>query len=114
MIDLVKEYFEKQIQLIKLESIVVAANMASSLASSLLLLILGLLILFMFNFAFAFWLGKVLGDIALGFLSVGSLYLIIFIFYIFISKDKLELKIKDQIVKSALSGENNDSQNNKS
>jgi len=114
MIDLVKEYFEKQIQLVKLESIVIAANIASSLASSLLLLVLGLLILFMFNFAFAFWIGKLLGDIALGFLSVGALYLVIFIFYIFISKDKLELRIKDQIVKSALSGENNNSQNNES
>ena len=114
MIDIIRNYFEKQIQLAKLESIVILANVTSSLASSLLLLSLGLLILFMFNFAFAFWIGKLLSDIALGFVAVGFFYIIIFMIYVFISKDKVELKIKDQIVKSAMSTDKKGNQNNES
>ena len=114
MIDIIRNYFEKQIQLAKLESIVILANVASSLASSLLLLILGFLIMLMFNFAFAFWIGKLLGDIALGFVAVGGFYTIILMIYMFISKDKVELKIKDQIVKSAMLTEKKDNQNNES
>lgn len=105
MIDLVKEYFEKRFQLIKLELIGVIANIASSFASSLLLLILALFILFMFSFALAFWFGQLLNNPALGFAIIGLFYTLLFIIYIFISKDKIELKIKDQIVKSALSAE---------
>jgi hypothetical protein len=114
MIDIIRKYFEKQVQLIKLETIVIVANVVSSLASSILLLVLFLLILFMFNFALAFWLGQVLGSIALGFLLVGIFYTAIFVIYLYVSKDKVELKIKDQIVKSALSSEKKNNKTNKS
>lgn len=105
MIDLVKNYFEKRFQLIKYELIGVFANVASSLVTSLLLLILALFILCMFSFALAFWVGQLVDNTALGFVTVGLFYSLLFIIYIFISKDKVELKIKDQIVKSALSAE---------
>jgi len=105
MIDLLKNYLEKRILLFKYELIGIIADVTSSLISSLLLLVLGLIILVMFSFAIAFWIGQVLNNIALGFAAVGGLYTILFLVYIFISKDKVELKIKDQIVKSALNTE---------
>ena len=106
MIDLLKDYLEKRIQLVKYELIGVFANVASSLASSLLLLVLGLIILCMFSFAGAYWLGQLLDNTALGFAAMGLFYLLIFVIYLFVSKEKMELKIKDQIVQSALSSEN--------
>lgn len=112
MIDLIRKYFEKHIELLKYESIAIFANVGSSLASSLVLLVLGLLILFMFNFALALYLGKVLENNALGFLSVGIFYSLVFIVYLFFSKKKVELKIKDQIVKAALSANKNKNDNN--
>lgn len=105
MIDLVKNYFEKRFQLIKYELIGVFANVASSLVTSLLLLILALFILCMFSFALAYWVGQLVDNTALGFAAIGLFYTLLFIIYIFISKDKMELKIKDQIVKSALAAE---------
>lgn len=107
MIDAFKSYFEKRIQLVKLELIGVFANVASGLVTSLLLLILSLFILCMFSFAAAYWVGQLLNNIALGFATVGVFYTLLFIIYIFISKNKVELKIKDQIVKAALSAEEN-------
>ena len=105
MIDAFKDYFEKRIQLIQFELIAVFANVASGLVSSLLLLILSLFILCMFSFAAAYWVGQLLNNIAIGFAAVGAFYTLLFIIYIFISKNKVELKIKDQIVKAALSNE---------
>jgi len=105
MIDAFKDYFEKRIQLIQFELIAVFANVASGLVSSLLLLILSLFILCMFSFAAAYWVGQLLNNIAIGFAAVGAFYTLLFIIYIFISKNKVELKIKDQIVKAALANE---------
>ena len=107
MIDLLKKYFEKRFELFKLDLITVFANMASGLVSTLLLLVLGLFILCMFSFSFAFWAGQALGSTALGFAIVGGSYTLLLLIYLFVSKDKLELKIKDQIVKSALSDKEN-------
>lgn len=105
MIDLIKSYFEKRFQLIKLDLIGVLANVSASLVTSLLLLILILFMLLMFNFSLAFWIGQLIDNTALGFASVGGIYLILFIVYLLISKEKIELKIKNQIVKSALQSE---------
>ena len=105
MINLLKNYIEKRILLFKLELIGMVADVASGLVSSLLLLILGLFISFMFSFAIAFWLGQLFNNIALGFAAVGGMYTFVFLIYIFISKDKMELKIKDQIVKAAMASE---------
>lgn len=112
MVNLIKNYFEKRFQLVKFELIGIFANMASGLVTSLLLLILSLFILMMLSFALAFWLGQLFENTALGFSCVGGIYTLLFIIYIFISKDKLELKIKDQIVKSALSGEKKEFKSN--
>jgi len=112
MIDLIKNYFEKRFQLIKLELVDVLANVASGLVTSILLLVLALFILSMFSFALAFWIGQILDNIALGFAAIAGFYTLIFIIYIFISKEKLELKIKDQIVKAALSVEEKDNELN--
>lgn len=114
MIDIIRKYFEKHIELLKYESIAIFASVGSSLASSIILLVLGLLILFMFNFALALSIGKLFENIALGFIAVGLFYTLIFFIYLYFSKDKLEVKIKDQIVKAALSAEKKNSKNSES
>ena len=110
MIDLIKTYLDKRVQLLKLELIDVFANLASGLATSLLLVVLGLFILLMFSFAFAFWAGQLLNNIALGFAVVGGLYTLLFIIYVFVSKEKIELKIKDQIVNAAMNADEKNGQ----
>lgn len=114
MIDLLKAYVEKRIQLVKYELIGIFANVASGLVSSLLLLVIALFVLCMFSFAAAFWVGSILENTALGFAVVGGFYFFIFIIYLFVSKDKIELKIKDKIVKSALSSEGKENNSNES
>lgn len=102
MIDLIKEYVENRIQLVKFNFIGAIANVAAGLVSSFLLLVMGLLILLMFSIALAFWLATFFESEVIGFALVGLVYVILFVVYAAFAKDGVELKIKDKIVESAL------------
>ncbi len=102
MVDVIKKYFDNRFQLIKLELINVLANVAARLINSFLILIIGLFILMMFSFSLAYWLATVFESDAIGFAIVGGIYILIFIIFFIFSKDAIDNKIKDQIVKAAL------------
>ena len=102
MIDLLKQYVENRIQLVKFNFIGAIANVAAGLVSSFLLLVMGLLILLMFSIALAFWLATFFESEVIGFAMVGLVYVILFVVYAAFAKDGIELKIKDKIVESAL------------
>jgi uncharacterized membrane protein len=102
MIDLVKKYVENRIQLVKFNFIGAIANVAAALVSSFLLLVMGLLILLMFSISLAFWLSTFFESEVIGFALVGLIYLIVLVVYAMLAKDRIELKIKDEIVQAAL------------
>jgi len=102
MIDLVKKYVENRIQLVKFNFIGAIANVAAGLVSSFLLLIMGILILLMFSIAIAFWFSTIFESEIIGFALVALIYLIMLIIYVMFAKDRVELKIKDEIVEAAL------------
>ncbi len=106
MIDLMKKYLDNRIQLIRLELITVLANVTAGLISSFLILIIGLFILLMFSLSLAFWLATVFESNAIGFVIVGGIYTLVFIIYLVFSKDAIDEKVKDRIVKAALDAEN--------
>ena len=105
MIDLFKKYVENRIELVKFNFIGAIANVAAGLVSSFLLLIIGVFILLMFSISLAFWLSTFFESEIIGFAIMGLLYLILFVVYTVFAKDKMELKVKDKIVESALSDE---------
>lgn len=105
MVDLIKKYVDNRIQLIRLELITVLANVTAGLISSFLILIIGLFILLMFSFSLAYWLSIVFDSKAIGFAVVGGIYSLIFIIYLAFSKENIDKKVKDQIVKIALNAE---------
>jgi len=102
MIDLVKKYVENRIQLVKFNFIGAIANVAATLVSSFLLLVMGILILLMFSISLAFWLSTFFESEVIGFALVGLIYLIVLVVYAMLAKDRIELKIKDEIVQAAL------------
>lgn len=111
MIDSVKNYIEKRLQLIKLELVGVFANMASGLVSSFIILIFLLFILTMLSFSLAFWISELVDNFSLGFVIVGGIYLVIFILYMLIGKSKIDKIIKNTIVQSALNQEDKPTNN---
>ncbi len=105
MVDLLKEYIENRLQLVKLELVSVLASLTAGLISSFLILLMGLGILFMFSIALAYWIGQYYNNIALGFAIVGGIFLLIFILYFVFIKNSIDTKVKDKIVKAALEAE---------
>lgn len=105
MIETVKRYIENRIQLFKLEMVTVSANVASGLVSSFLILIFMLFIFLMLSFSLAFWLSSIFESNEIGFGLVGGIYVIIFAFYIGFGRKIVENKVKDIIVSSALSSD---------
>lgn len=106
MIDLLKNYLDKRIKLLKLELVAVMANIGSNLVSAVLILIFILFILLMLNLAIGFYIGQLMDNIALGFLIVGGFYLLIFVVYLTFGKKKIDKRIKDIIVNSAMTSIN--------
>jgi len=105
MIDLFKKYVENRIELVKFNFIGAIANVAAGLVSSFLLLIIGIFILLMFSISMAFWLSTFFESEIIGFAIMGLLYFILLVVYTVFAKNSIELKIKDKIVESALSDE---------
>jgi len=105
MIDLFKKYVENRIELVKFDFIGAIANVAAGLVSSFLLLIIGIFILLMFSISMAFWLSTLFESEIIGFAIMGLLYFILLVVYAVFAKNSMELKVKDKIVESALSDE---------
>lgn len=114
MVELIKKYVENRIQLVKLELIGVLANVAAGLISSFLIFIMGMLILLMFSLSLAFWLTGIFDSEVIGFAIVGGIYTLIFIIYLRFSKNIIDTKVKDAIVKAALTDEEELSEFNES
>lgn len=106
MIDLLKDYLDKRIKLLKLDLVAVAANIGSSLVSLVLILVFILFILLMLNLALGFYIGQLMSNVALGFLLVGCLNLLVFILFLAFGKKKIDKKMKDMIVSSAMTSIN--------
>ena len=102
MIDLLKTYIENKIQLLKLELISVSANLAAKLVSMMVAALLFMLLLLLFSIAASFGIGQYLDNIALGFTIVGGIYLLFFIFYYLVFKERVGGIVKDFVVKVAI------------
>lgn len=98
MIETIKEYATKRIDLLKIE-----ATEKSSLSAGMITYFVVLLIAFgffiiLFNFGIAFLIGKALGHQSYGFLIVAAFYFVIMLIII-IFKKKIVNAVADQVIK---------------
>lgn len=98
MIETIKEYASKRIDLLKIE-----ATEKSSLSAGLVTYFIVLLVAFaffiiLFNFGIAFLIGKALDNTSYGFLIVAGFYFLIMIFVI-VFKNKIVNSVADQVIK---------------
>lgn len=98
MFDLLKKYVENRIQLIKLELVGIMSNLAVKLISSFFLLLISMFVLLMLSLSLAFWLSSMFDSYAIGFASVGGLYILILIIYVIFFKKNIDTMVKDQVV----------------
>ncbi|GEN70818.1 MULTISPECIES: phage holin family protein [Chryseobacterium] len=98
MIETIKEYASKRIDLLKIE-----ATEKSSLSAGLITYFVVLLVAFtffiiLFNFGMAFLIGKALDNTSYGFLIVAGFYVVVMGFIIAF-KNKIVNMVADQVIK---------------
>jgi len=107
---LITEYFDARLKLIKLETFEKIAKVTAVLFSSLVVALLGFFLLFFLSMSLGFYLGKVFDSLALGFLTVTGLYLILFLLVMFMKKDLLEEFLIERIIGELTKKEGDDEQ----
>jgi len=107
---LITEYFDARLKLIKLETFEKIAKVTAVLFSSLVVALLGFFLLFFLSMSLGFYLSKVFDSYALGFFAVTGLYLILFVFVLLMKKDLLEEFLIERIIGELTKKEEDDEQ----
>jgi hypothetical protein len=95
---LIADYLDARINLVKLEAFEKIAKVTAALFSSVVVALLAFFLLFFLSLSAGFYLGGIFSSNALGFLTVTGLYLILFALVLFRKKDFLEKQIIDRII----------------
>ena len=95
---LITEYFDARLKLIKLETFEKIAKVTAVLFSSLVVALLAFFLLFFLSMSLGFYLGKVFESMALGFLAVTGLYLLLFVLVLLMKKDLMEKFLIERII----------------
>jgi predicted RND superfamily exporter protein len=98
MKQLIADYIEARIDLLKLEVFEKIAKVTAALFSSMVVALLGFFLLFFLSMSAGFYLGKLFDSIAIGFLIVTAFYLLLFAIVITRKKDFMEKYIIDRII----------------
>lgn len=97
MIETIKEYASKRIDLLKIEATEKASISAGVITYLIVSLVAFAFFIILFNFGVAFYIGKVLGETSYGFLIVAGFYLLIMII-IMIFKKRIINMIADKVI----------------
>lgn len=96
------EYLKTTMELLKLKSVDKISDWVSTVLPMTFILGVSLFALFFLHIGLAIWLGKLLGDLFLGFLAVGAFYVfLVLIFRLFIYK-RVKRNIRHQLIKTLL------------
>jgi len=96
------DYGKTSYELVKLNVIDKASNSISSFfPNTVVFLVLGTVLLF-FNLGMALWIGKILGEVFLGFFMVAGFYILIAIILYFFLRKWLKRVLYDYIIKQLL------------
>ncbi|CAA7385997.1 phage holin family protein [Chryseobacterium fistulae] len=98
MIETIKEYASKRIDLLKIEATEKTSLSAGIITYFVVLLIAFIFFIILFNFGIAFLIGKAFNNTSYGFLAVAGLYLGIMILVI-VFKKKIINSVADTVIK---------------
>lgn len=98
MIETIKEYASKRIDLLKIEATEKSSLSAGVITYFVIMLVAFGFFIILFNFGIAFLIGEALGNQSYGFLIVAGFYLLIMIL-VMIFKKKIVNSVADQVIK---------------
>lgn len=97
MIETIKEYASKRIDLLKIEATEKSSISAGVIAYLVILLVAFGFFIILFNFGLAFLIGKALDNYSFGFLIVAGFYLFIMILVV-VFKKKIVNMVADKVI----------------
>lgn len=97
MIETLKEYATKRIDLLKIQATEKSSISAGVIAYLVILLVAFIFFVILFNFGIAFLIGNLLNNASYGFLSVAAFYLLIMI-VIIIFKKRLVNTVANKVI----------------
>lgn len=97
MIETIKEYASKRIDLLKIEATEKSSISAGIIAYLVILLVAFGFFIILFNFGLAFLIGKALDNYSFGFLIVAGFYLFIMILVV-VFKKKIVNMVADKVI----------------
>ncbi|MFC4688071.1 MAG: hypothetical protein BGO86_01785 [Chryseobacterium sp. 36-9] len=97
MIDIIKDYTTKRLDLLKLQFTEKSSLSAGIIAFISIVLIAFSFFIILFNFGIAFLIGESLGNMSYGFLIVAGFYFLLMIIVIFLKK-KIVNSIASQVI----------------
>lgn len=98
MIETLKEYASKRIDLLKIEATEKSSLSAGMITYLIVLLVAFAFFIILFNFGIAFLIGKALDNYSYGFLIVAAFYLLIMILVVLFKK-RIVNTVADQVIK---------------
>ncbi len=99
MLDLIKEYSSKRLDLLKMEATEKGVTTAGILTLIILLSVFAIFFLILFNIGIGFLIGSAVGSYAYGFLIVAGFYLLVFVILILTGKS-LRNMIANKLLKT--------------
>lgn len=97
---LITDYLEARVQLIKINAYEKIAKVTAILFSSVIIALVAFFLLFFLSISGGFYFSTLLNSSALGFLIVFGFYLILFVFVLLYRKKLLEKYIIDKVIES--------------
>ncbi|UOE39400.1 MULTISPECIES: phage holin family protein [Chryseobacterium] len=97
MIETIKEYASKRIDLLKIEATEKSSISAGVIAYLVILLVAFGFFIILFNFGLAFLVGKALNDNSLGFLIIAGFYMLIMIIVV-VFKKKIVKMVANKVI----------------
>lgn len=97
-----KEYTETSIELFRLNAIDRTADVVSSLFARLVLILIVAMFTLFINIALSLYIGKILGEMYLGFLIVSGVYLILSIIVFYFNNKLLKIPLTNLIIAKLL------------
>ncbi|WP_294301607.1 phage holin family protein [uncultured Chryseobacterium sp.] len=98
MIETIKEYASKRIDLLKIEATEKSSLSAGVITYFVIMLVAFGFFIILFNFGIAFLIGEALGNQSYGFLIVAGFYLLAMIL-VMVFKKKIVNSVADQVIK---------------
>jgi len=96
------EYGKTSLEIVKLKAVDKSSEVISSLVFQTILFVLVISFIVFINLGLAIWIGKLLGQLYLGFFVMAAFYLIAGLIFYFFFQEKIKKHVRESIIKQVL------------